>query len=79
MFKKPRKNNGLSPNLVTSVMKSVHDIVTIAKNSESNISANLTTQLLYPINLPSVCENPKAIESNTSIDTNNYIAVENGI
>jgi hypothetical protein len=59
------------------IMKFVHDIVTIAKNSESNISSNLTTQLSPPINLPSVCESPKATESNTSIDTNNYIIVEN--
>jgi hypothetical protein len=58
-------------------MKSVHDIVTIAKNSESNISANLTTQLSPPINLPIVCENPKATESNTSNDTNKYITDEN--
>ena len=58
-------------------MKSVHDIVTIAKNSESNISANLTTQLSPPINLPIVCENHKATESNTTSDTNNYITVEN--
>ena len=58
-------------------MKFVHDIVTIAKKSESNISANLTTQLSFPINLQIVCENPKATESNTSIDTNKYIAVEN--
>ena len=28
---------------VLLIMKSVHDIVAIAKNSESNISANLTT------------------------------------
>ena len=62
---------------VLLIMKSVHDIVAIAKNSESNISANLTTQLSPLINLSSVCENPKATESNTSIDTNNYITVEN--
>jgi hypothetical protein len=62
---------------VLLTMKSVHDIVTIAKYSESNISSNLTTQPSPPINLPSVCENPKATESNTSIDTNNYITVEN--
>jgi len=59
------------------IMKSVHDIVAVAKNSESNISANLTTQLSPPINLPIVSENPKATESNTWIDTNNYIIVEN--
>jgi hypothetical protein len=47
------------------------------KKSESNISASLTTQLSPPINLPIVCENPKATESNTPIDTNNYITVEN--
>ena len=58
-------------------MKYVHDIVTIAKKSESNISANLTTQLSPPINLPIVCENPKATESNTSNDTNKYITDEN--
>jgi hypothetical protein len=58
-------------------MKSVHDIVTIAKNSESNISANLTTKLSPPINLPIVCENPKATESNTSNYTNKHITVEN--
>ena len=62
---------------VLLIMKSEDDIVTIAKNSESNISANLTTQLSPPINLSSVCENPKPTESNTSIDTNNYIIVEN--
>ena len=39
---------------VLLIMKSVHDIVTIAKNSESNVSANLTTQLSPPINLPLV-------------------------
>jgi hypothetical protein len=44
------------PFKVLLIMKSVHDIFTIAKNSESNISANLTTQLSPPINLPSVCE-----------------------
>jgi hypothetical protein len=49
------------------------------KKSESNISANLTTQLSPPFNLPSVCKNPKATESNTSIDTNNYITAENGL
>ncbi len=59
---------------VLLIMKSVHDIVDIAKNSESNISAN---QLSPLINLSSVCENPKATESNTSIFTNNYITVEN--
>jgi hypothetical protein len=58
-------------------MKSVHDIVTIAKNSESNISANLTKQLSPSINLPIVCENPKATESNTSNDTNKYNIGEN--
>jgi hypothetical protein len=58
-------------------MKFVHDIVTIAKNSESNISANLTTQLSHPINLPIVCENPKVTELNTPNDTNKYITVEN--
>ena len=62
---------------VLFVVKSVHDIVAIAKKSESNISANLTTLLSPLINLSSVCENPKATESNTSIDTNNYITVEN--
>ncbi len=62
---------------VLLIMKSVHDIVTIAKKSESNILANLTTQLSPPMNLSSVCENPKATVSNTSIDTNNYITVEN--
>ena len=62
---------------VVLIMKTVHDIVTIAKNSESNISANLTTQLSPPINLPIVCENPKATESNTSNDTNKYITDEN--
>jgi hypothetical protein len=62
---------------VLLIMKFVHDIVTIAKKSESNISANLTSQLSPPINLPIVCENPKATESNTSNDTNKYITVEN--
>jgi hypothetical protein len=62
---------------VLLIMKSVHDdIVTTAKNSESNISANLTTQLSPPINLPIVCENRKATESNTSIDTKNYSTFE---
>ena len=36
---------------VLLVMKSVHDIVTVAKNSESSISANLTTRLSPIINL----------------------------
>ncbi len=58
-------------------MKFVHDIIAIAKNSESNISANLTTQLSPLISLSGVCENPKATESNTSIDTNTYKTVEN--
>ena len=58
-------------------MKSVHDIVAIAQNAKFNISAIFTTQLSPPINLPIVSENPKATESNTSIDTNNYITVEN--
>ena len=55
---------------VSLIMKSVDDIVTIEQNSESNISANLTTQLSPHINLPIVCENLKATRSNTSIDTN---------
>jgi len=58
-------------------MKSVHDIVTIAKKSDSNVSANLTIQPSASINLPIVCENPKDIESNTSKDTNMYITVNN--
>ena len=58
-------------------MKSVHDIVTITKNSESIVSANLTTQLSPLINLPIVCENPKDTESNTSKDTNKYITFDN--
>ena len=58
---------------VLLIMKFVHDIVTIAKNSESNI----TTQQSPPINLPIVCENPKAPESNTSNDTNKYVTDEN--
>ena len=57
-------------------MKYVHDIVTIAKNLKSNVLANLTTQLSPPINLPIVCENPKATESNTSNDTNTYITID---
>ena len=61
---------------VLLVMKSVHDIVTVAKNSESSISADLTTQLSPHINLSSVCEIPKATESNISIDTNKYNIVE---
>ena len=62
---------------VLLVMKSVHDIVIVARNSESSISANLTTHLSPPINLPIVCENLKATESNTSNDTNKYITNEN--
>jgi hypothetical protein len=62
---------------VLLVMKSVHDIVTVAKNSESSISADLTTQLSPHINLSSVCESSKATESNTSRDTNKYNTVEN--
>ena len=54
---------------VLLVMKYVHDIGTIAKKSESNFSANLTTQPSPPINLPILCENPKDTESNTSKDT----------
>ncbi len=34
-------------------------------------------QLSPPINLPIVCENPKATESNTSNDTNMYTTVDN--
>jgi hypothetical protein len=59
---------------VLLIMKSVHDIVTIEKNSEYNVSTNLTTQL-PPVNVPIVCENSKATESNTSNDTNKYITV----
>ena len=55
---------------VLLIMKSIHDIVTIAKKTESIASANLTTQLYPSINLPIVCENPKAFESNISNDTN---------
>ena len=62
---------------VLLIMKSVHGIVTVAKNLESNISANLTTQLSPHINLSSVCEIPKATESNISINTNKYITNEN--
>ncbi len=51
---------------VLLLIKKVRDIVTIAKISESNVLANLTTQLSPPINLPIVCENPKVTESNTS-------------
>ena len=38
---------------------------------------NYHLQLSPPINLPIVCENPKATESNTSNDTNKYIIVNN--
>ncbi len=62
---------------VLLIMKSVHDIFTIENKTESNVSANLTTQLSPPINLPIVCENPKATESNTSNDTSRYITVDN--
>ena len=58
-------------------MQSVPDIVTIAKNLESNVLVKLTTQLSPPISLPIVCENPKNTESNTSKDTNMYITVDN--
>jgi len=47
------------------MMKSVHDIVSIAKQSESNVSTKLTTQLSSSINFPIVCGNPKDTESNT--------------
>ncbi len=50
---------------VLVIMKFVHDIVTIAKKSESNVSSNLTTQPSPPINLPIVCENPKDTETIT--------------
>jgi hypothetical protein len=49
------------------------------KKSESNVSANLTTQLSPPINFPIVCENSKAIELNTLNDTNKYITVDKEI
>jgi hypothetical protein len=62
---------------VLLIMKSVNDIVTVAKNSESDISANLTAQPSSPINLPNVCENFKGTESETSIDTNKYVRDEN--
>jgi hypothetical protein len=62
---------------VLLIMKFVHDIVAIAKYTGSNDSANLTTQLSPPINLPIVCENPKDTESNTSKDTNKYITADN--
>jgi hypothetical protein len=64
----------LSKNLL--ILKSVHDIVTIAKETESSVSANLTIQLSTSINLPIVCENPKVTESNASKDTNKYITVD---
>jgi len=44
---------------------------------EYNVTANLTTQLSPPINLPIACENPKDIESNTSKDTNKCIKNDN--
>jgi hypothetical protein len=47
------------------------------QKTDSNVSANLTTQPSPPINLPIVCENPKDTESNTSKDTNRYITVDN--
>jgi hypothetical protein len=59
------------------ILKSVHGIVTFAKKSDSNVSANLKTQPSPPINLPIVCENPKGTESNTSKDTNMYTTVDN--
>jgi hypothetical protein len=62
---------------VLLIMKSVNDIVTVAKNSESDMSANLTAQVSPPINLPNVCENFKGTESDTSIDTDKYVTVEN--
>ena len=40
---------------VLLIIKFLPDIVNIATNSKSNISANLTTQLSPPINLPIVC------------------------
>jgi hypothetical protein len=58
-------------------MKSVHDIVTIAKKTESIFLSNLTTQPSPLVNVPTVCENPKDNESNTSKDTNMYITVDN--
>jgi len=58
-------------------MKSVHNIVNIAKKKDSNASVNLTTKPSAPINLPIVCENPKDVESNESKDSNKYIIVDN--
>ncbi len=58
-------------------MKSINDNSYYRKKSESNGSANLTTQPSPPINLPIVCENPKDIKSNTSKDANMYIKVDN--
>ncbi len=43
---------------VLLIVKSVNDIVSIAKKTECNVSANLTTQPSPHINLPIVCENP---------------------
>ena len=58
------------------ILKSVHGIVTFAKKSDSNVSANLSTQPSPPINLPTFCENPKDAESHTSKDTSMYITVD---
>jgi hypothetical protein len=58
-------------------VKYVNDIVTIAKISDSNVLANLTTRPSPPINLPIVCKNPKDTESNASKDTNRYITSDN--
>jgi len=65
------------PFKVLLIMKSVHKIVTIAKKSESNVSANLTAQLSPSINLLIAFENPKVTESNSSKDKNKYITAEN--
>ena len=44
---------------VLLIMKSVNDIVNIAKKLDSNVSTKLTTDPSAPINLAIICENPK--------------------
>ncbi len=58
-------------------MKNVYDIVNIAKNSDSNALAQLTTNTSIDISLPTSCEISKDTKSNESKQTNKYTTIHN--
>ena len=58
-------------------MKNVNDIVNIAKNSEDNALAQLTTDTSIDISLPTSFATSKDTESNKSNQTNQYPRVHN--